>query len=57
MADEVAYLTGQNIAIDGGQMYVGGGTFSDLASLTNRDWAEIRELARAADAKDKAERA
>ena len=57
MADEVAYLTGQNIAIDGAQMYVGGGTFSNLAGLTDEDWAEIRELARAADTKAKSERA
>ena len=57
LADEVAYLTGQIIAIDGGQMHVGGGTFSDLAALTDEDWAEIRELSRAADAKAKAERA
>ena len=56
LADEVAYLTGQVIAIDGGQMDAGHGTFSRLAGLGDDDWAEIRKLARASDAHDKAAR-
>lgn len=57
MADEVAYLTGQNIAIDGGQMFVGGGGFSSLNNLSDQDWVAIRKLAQAADSKAKTERA
>ena len=56
MADEVAYLTGQVIAIDGGESLTNGGTFARLDSLTDEDWTNIREQIKAANAADKAKR-
>ena len=56
MADEVAYLTGQVIAIDGGESLTNGGTFARLDSLTDEDWTNIREQIKTANAADKAKR-
>lgn len=50
------YLTGQTIAMDGGQMLAGPGTFAGLTSMTDDDWAEAREKSKAATAASKAER-
>ncbi|MFE7075213.1 SDR family oxidoreductase [Streptomyces sp. NPDC057620] len=50
------YLTGQTIAMDGGQMLAGPGTFAGLTSLSDADWAEVRDRSRAATAASKEQR-
>lgn len=55
-SDACDYLTGQTIAMDGGQMLAGPGTFAGLTSLSDNDWAEIRERSKAATAASKADR-
>ncbi|HWC81706.1 MAG TPA: SDR family oxidoreductase [Pseudonocardiaceae bacterium] len=55
-SDACDYLTGQTIAMDGGQMLAGPGTFAGLTSLSDNDWAEIRERSKAATATSKASR-
>jgi NAD(P)-dependent dehydrogenase (short-subunit alcohol dehydrogenase family) len=42
LSDACPYLTGQTIAMDGGQMLAGPGTFVGLTSLTADEWSEIR---------------
>lgn len=56
LSDACDYLTGQTIAMDGGQMLAGPGTFAGLTSLTDADWAEIRERSTSATAASKAQR-
>jgi NAD(P)-dependent dehydrogenase (short-subunit alcohol dehydrogenase family) len=56
LSDACDYLTGQTIAMDGGQMLAGPGTFAGLNSLTDADWTEIRERGQAATAASKARR-
>ena len=56
MADGCDFLTGQTIAIDGAQYLTGGGTFSGLDKLTDDDWANIRNMIRSTNNKDKADR-
>ena len=56
LSDACDYLTGQTIAMDGGQMLAGPGTFAGLTSLTDADWDEIRERSRSASAASKAQR-
>jgi len=56
LSDACDYLTGQTIAMDGGQMLAGPGTFAGLTSLTDTDWTEIRERSKAATAASKAQR-
>jgi NAD(P)-dependent dehydrogenase (short-subunit alcohol dehydrogenase family) len=56
LSDACDYLTGQTIAMDGGQMLAGPGTFAGLTSLTDADWADIRERSQAATATSKAQR-
>jgi NAD(P)-dependent dehydrogenase (short-subunit alcohol dehydrogenase family) len=56
LSDACDYLTGQTIAMDGGQMLAGPGTFAGLTSLTDADWAEIKERGRSASAASKAQR-
>ena len=56
MGDGCAYLTGQTIAIDGAGYSAGGGNFSRLSKLTDDDWGKMREMIRAANDKDKAQR-
>ena len=55
-SDACDYLTGQTIAMDGGQMLAGPGTFAGLTTLSDNDWAEIRERSKAATAASKANR-
>jgi len=55
-SDACAYLTGQTIAMDGGQMLAGPGTFAGLTSMTAADWTEARERSQAATAAAKAQR-
>lgn len=57
LSDACDYLTGQTIAMDGGQMLAGPGTFAGLTSMTAEDWAEAREKSKAAGAAAKAQRA
>jgi NAD(P)-dependent dehydrogenase (short-subunit alcohol dehydrogenase family) len=56
LSDACDYLTGQTIAIDGGQMLAGPGTFAGLNSLSDAEWQEIKERSKAATAASKAQR-
>jgi NAD(P)-dependent dehydrogenase (short-subunit alcohol dehydrogenase family) len=56
LSDACEYLTGQTIAMDGGQMLAGPGTFAGLTTMTERDWAQARERSQAATAVSKAQR-
>ena len=56
LSDACDYLTGQTIAMDGGQMLAGPGTFAGLTSMTAEDWAAAKEKSRAASAAAKAQR-
>lgn len=55
-SDACDYLTGQTIAMDGGQMLAGPGTFAGLTGLTDADWTQVRESSKAASAASKAQR-
>jgi NAD(P)-dependent dehydrogenase (short-subunit alcohol dehydrogenase family) len=56
LSDACDYLTGQTIAMDGGQMLAGPGTFAGLNSLTDADWQQIKEKSKAASATSRAQR-
>ncbi|WMN01745.1 SDR family oxidoreductase [Rhodococcus erythropolis] len=56
LSDGCDYLTGQTIAMDGGQMLAGPGTFAGLTSMTNEDWASAREKSKAASEAAKSQR-
>jgi NAD(P)-dependent dehydrogenase (short-subunit alcohol dehydrogenase family) len=56
MSDEVEYLTGQIIAIDGGQSLNNTGTFNSLQSLSDADWLSVRDKIKGANEADKSER-
>jgi NAD(P)-dependent dehydrogenase (short-subunit alcohol dehydrogenase family) len=56
LSDLCPYLTGETIAMDGGQKLAGPGTFAGLNSLSDQDWADIRERTKAATATSKAAR-
>jgi NAD(P)-dependent dehydrogenase (short-subunit alcohol dehydrogenase family) len=56
LSDACPYLTGATIAMDGGQMLAGPGTFAALTSLSDADWAQVRERSKAASAASKAQR-
>jgi NAD(P)-dependent dehydrogenase (short-subunit alcohol dehydrogenase family) len=55
LSDACDYLTGETIAMDGGQRLAGPSTFSDLTHLTADDWAAIRARGKAAAAATKAQ--
>lgn len=57
LSDASPYLTGQTIAIDGGQHLAGPGTFADLTNLTPEQWIAAREAIAASVAKEKSQRA
>ena len=57
LSDGCDYLTGQTIAIDGGQHLAGPSTFADLGSLTDAQWSAAREAIHRASQRDKAQRA
>ncbi len=57
LSDASPYLTGQTIAIDGGQHLAGPGTFADLTNLTPEQWKAAREAIAASVAKEKSQRA
>jgi len=56
MADGFEWLSGQTIALDGAGYFVGAGTFYDLRDWTTADWQRARELIKAQNDKDKAQR-
>ena len=56
LSDACDYLTGQTVAMDGGQMLAGPGTFAGLNSLTDADWQQIKETSKAASAASKSQR-
>ncbi len=55
-ADGCEYLTGQNIAIDGGHHLAAPSTFAALGKLTPEDWAEAKAVVRARAVDEKAQR-
>jgi NAD(P)-dependent dehydrogenase (short-subunit alcohol dehydrogenase family) len=54
MADGAEWLTGETIAIDGAGHYQNGASFTDLADLSDEQWAAMREAIRGKDEADKA---
>lgn len=56
LSDASPYLTGQTIAIDGGQHLAGPGTFSDLSRLTPEQWKAARAALAASAALEKSQR-
>ena len=56
LSDACPYLTGETIAMDGGQKLAGPGTFAALTSLTDEDWANIKDRSKAATAASKSQR-
>jgi NAD(P)-dependent dehydrogenase (short-subunit alcohol dehydrogenase family) len=56
LSDACPYLTGETIAMDGGQKLAGPGTFAALTALSDADWEQIRERSKAATAASKAQR-
>lgn len=56
LSDACDYLTGQTIAMDGGQMLAGPGTFAGLTSMSNEDWATAKEKSKAASETAKSQR-
>jgi NAD(P)-dependent dehydrogenase (short-subunit alcohol dehydrogenase family) len=56
LSDACDYLTGETIAMDGGQRLAGPGTFAGLTSLSDQDWAGIRDRSKAASAASKSQR-
>lgn len=56
LSDGCDYLTGQTIAIDGGQHLAGPGTFADLTDMTDDQWQAAREAIEQSTRRDKAQR-
>jgi NAD(P)-dependent dehydrogenase (short-subunit alcohol dehydrogenase family) len=54
LSDGCDYLTGQTIALDGGQHLAGPATFADLSSLTTGQWQAAREAIRASTERNRA---
>jgi NAD(P)-dependent dehydrogenase (short-subunit alcohol dehydrogenase family) len=57
LSDACQYLTGQTIAIDGGQHLAGPGTFADLSAMTEDQWRAAREAIRKSTEREKSTRA
>lgn len=57
LSDASPYLTGQTIAIDGGQHLAGPGTFADLTRLSAGQWQAARAAIAGSIAKEKSARA
>ena len=55
-SDGCDYLTGETIAMDGGQRLAGPNTFAALTSMSDADWVRARERSQASSAAAKAER-
>jgi len=56
LSDGCDYLTGQTIAIDGGQHLAGPATFADLAAMTDAQWQTAREAIQQSTEREKANR-
>jgi NAD(P)-dependent dehydrogenase (short-subunit alcohol dehydrogenase family) len=56
LSDACPYLTGETIAMDGGQRLAGPNTFAGLNTLSDQDWDEIRAQSMAASAAAKSAR-
>jgi NAD(P)-dependent dehydrogenase (short-subunit alcohol dehydrogenase family) len=56
LSDACDYLTGQTIAIDGGQHLAGPGTFADLGALTDEQWRVAREAIQQSTQREKTQR-
>ena len=55
-SDACDYLTGETIAMDGGQRLAGPNTFAALSMMSDEDWAQARERSKAASAASKSAR-
>ena len=55
-SDACDYLTGETIAMDGGQRLAGPNTFAGLSVMSDEDWAQARERSKAASAAAKSAR-
>jgi NAD(P)-dependent dehydrogenase (short-subunit alcohol dehydrogenase family) len=55
-SDACDYLTGETIAMDGGQRLAGPNTFAGLSVMSDEDWAQARERSKAASAAGKSAR-
>ncbi len=56
MSEEVEYINGEVIAIDGGMGIMGNGTFSNMMAYSEEDWRRVRESIQSTNAADKAKR-
>lgn len=56
MSEEVEYINGEVIAIDGAMGIMGNGTFSNMMSYSEQDWIRIREQIQSTNAADKVKR-
>ena len=56
MSEEVEYINGEVIAIDGAMGIMGNGTFSNMMAYSEDDWRRIREQIQSTNAADKAKR-
>src|SRR5260370_721702 len=56
MSDEVEYINGEVIAIDGGMGIMGNGTFSNMMAYSDDDWRRIREHIQSTNQADRAKR-
>jgi len=54
LCDEVEWLTGQTLVVDGGGYLQNGASFTHLRGLGDDDWRAMREAIRATDARDRA---
>jgi NAD(P)-dependent dehydrogenase (short-subunit alcohol dehydrogenase family) len=55
-SDACDYLTGETIAMDGAQRLAGPNTFAALTSMSDADWAKVRERSQATSSAAKAAR-
>ena len=56
MCEEVEYISGEIVAIDGAMGLMGNGTFSQMLSHTEDDWRRIRDTIQSTNAQDRAKR-
>ena len=56
MSPQAEYMTGQTMAIDGGQYQATGGNFSFMSQWTDADWQQARENIEAQNKADRAQR-
>ena len=56
MSEEVEYINGEVIAIDGAMGIMGNGTFSNMMAYSDDDWRRIREQIQSTNAADRAKR-